>query len=277
MAESSKEHYRHLVAGGHRLETRRIGEPGRRSPTLVFLHEGLGSVALWRDFPDRACERTGLPGLVYSRAGYGWSDPVSEARTPRFMHDEAIRVLPELLQALGIDRPVLVGHSDGASIALIHAGTFPEADAAVVALAPHLFVEPICVEAIADITRRYAISGLREQLGRYHADVDGAFHGWSDVWLSDAFAAWTIEKEVAASRCPILAVQGENDEYGTMRQLDRIGELRPDARLLKLADCRHSPHLDRPEEVLDALAGFCAEIGARATVSRPGPDDGPAI
>ncbi len=260
MTKSSNEHYRHLLAGGHRLESQLIGQPGEDRPTLVFLHEGLGSVALWRDFPGRLCAATGLPGLVYSRAGYGWSDPVAEARTVRFMHDEAIRVLPELLDTLHIERPILVGHSDGASIAFIHAGTFPDADAAVIALAPHLFVEPICIDAIGEVTRRYAAPGLREQLGRYHADVDGAFHGWSDVWLSDAFAAWTIEQEVAASRCPILAVQGEDDEYGTMRQLDRIAELRPDARLLKLPRCRHSPHLDRPREVLEALAAFCAEI-----------------
>ncbi len=262
MKHPDHEHYRHQIVDGKRLECHLIGSPGEDAPTLVFLHEGLGSVALWRDFPDRVCAATGLPGLVYSRAGYGWSDPLPGRRTPNFMHHEALRVLPELLESLRIERPILIGHSDGASIALIHAGTFPQADAAVAVLAPHLFVEPVCVEAIADIARRFESPGL-PKLARYHADVEGAFRGWSEVWLSDAFASWTIEKEVAATRCPILAIQGEDDEYGTMRQLERISELRPDARLLKLPDCRHSPHRDRPHAVLDALAKFCREIADR--------------
>ncbi len=263
MRQDPNEHYFHVVVGGRRLECRSIGEPGSRSPTLVFLHEGLGSIALWRDFPDRVCAAAGLPGIVYSRRGYGGSEPIDEPRSVRFMHEEAIDVLPELLRSFGLERPILVGHSDGASIALIHAGTFPQADAAVAVLAPHLFVEPVCTDAIAEIARRYEAPGLREQLGRYHDDVDGAFRYWTEVWLSDTFAAWTIEKEVAAIRCPILAIQGEDDQYGTMRQLDHIAELQPDAQLLKLADCRHSPHLDRPDEVVDAVAAFCRRIAAQ--------------
>jgi len=263
MMLKSNEHYVRIVADGRRLECRTIGEPGSRSPTLVFLHEGLGSIAQWRDFPDRVCSAAGLPGLVYSRFGYGGSDPIGEPRTVRFMHDEAIRVLPEVLRAFGLERPILVGHSDGASIALIHAGTFPEVDAAVAVLAPHLFVEPVCTDAIAEIARRYEAPGLREQLARYHEDVDGAFRHWTAIWLSDAFAAWTIEKEVAAIRCPILAIQGEDDQYGTMRQLARISELQPRAQLLKLPDCRHSPHLDRPEETVEAVASFCRAIAAK--------------
>lgn len=273
MMRSPNEHYFHIVADGRRLECRSIGKPGPRSPTLVFLHEGLGSIALWRDFPDRVCAAAGLPGLVYSRLGYGGSEPIDEPRTVRFMHDEAIRVLPEVLRAAGLERPILVGHSDGASIALIHAGTFPEADAAVAVLAPHLFVEPVCTEAIAEIARRYEASGLREQLGRYHDDVDGAFRRWTAIWLSDAFAAWTIEKEVAAIRCPILAIQGENDQYGTMRQLDRLAELQPDAQLLKLPDCRHSPHLDRPEAVVEAVAAFCRAVAAQEAPGGAPPRD----
>lgn len=263
MVRSRNEHYFHVVVEGRRLEYRTIGEPAAQSPALVFLHEGLGCVALFRDFPDRVCAATGLPGIVYSRLGYGGSDPCTEPRTVRFMHDEAVHVLPALLRTFGIERPILIGHSDGASIALIHAGTFPDADAAVVALAPHLFVEPVCTDAIAAIARRYEVPGLREQLARYHNDVDGAFRYWTEIWLSDAFAAWTIEKEVAAIRCPILAIQGENDQYGTMRQLDRIAELQPQAQLLKLPDCRHSPHLDRPDEVVEAVASFCLSIAAR--------------
>ncbi len=267
MMQSRNEHYFHIVADGRRLECRTIGEPASRSPALVFLHEGLGSIAQWRDFPDRVCAAAGLPGVVYSRLGYGASEPIGEPRTVRFMHDEAIRVLPEVLRAFGLERPILIGHSDGASIALIHAGTFPDADAAVAVLAPHLFVEPVCTDAIAEIARRYEAPGLREQLGRYHDDVDGAFRHWTAVWLSDAFAAWTIEKEVAAIRCPILAIQGENDQYGTMRQLDRVAELQPAAQLLRLPDCRHSPHLDRPDEVVEAVAAFCRSIAAQESAA----------
>lgn len=270
MNEDSNVHYFHIVAAGQRLECRTIDQPGRRSPTLVYLHEGLGSIAQWRDFPDRLCKASGLPGVVYSRLGYGDSDPITEPRQPRFMHDEAIRVLPEVLRTFGLERPILVGHSDGASIALIHAGTFPEADAAVAVLAPHLFVESVCTDAIAEIAQRYEAPGLREQLARYHTDVDGAFRYWTEVWLSDAFASWTIEREVAAIRCPILAIQGEDDQYGTMRQLERIAELQPDAQRLALPGCRHSPHLDRPDEVVAAMSLFCRTIAAKEAGRIPG-------
>lgn len=254
---------------GRRIECRFIGRAGTSAPVLVFLHEGLGSAAMWRDFPDRLCADLGLPGLVYSRPGYGGSDPLAGARSPRFMHHEAIETLPALLRELDVRHPVLFGHSDGASIALIHAGTFPEQARAVVALAPHLFVEPICVESIAAITRDFGSSDLRERLARHHDDVDGAFHGWSDTWLSDAFTAWNIEGEVAASRCPILAIQGENDQYGTMRQIERIGELRPGARLLRLPECRHSPQFDRPEQVIAAAGRFLRDLGLAADAPPP--------
>jgi pimeloyl-ACP methyl ester carboxylesterase len=259
---------RHVLVDGRRIEYRPIGAWRPGAPVLVFLHEGLGSVAMWRAFPQRLCADAGLPGLVYSRLGYGRSDPLRGARSADFMHEEATGALPALLAALGIERPVLVGHSDGASIALIHAGRFPGAARAVVALAPHLFVEQVCVDSIAAITAEFGRSDLRERLARYHDDVDGAFHGWSDVWLSAPFAAWNIEAEVAASRCPILAIQGEQDQYGTMRQLDRIAELRPDARLLKLPDCRHSPQFDRPDAVIAAASAFLRDIGIAAAAAQ---------
>lgn len=266
--QNPNEHYFHVVVGGRRLECRSIGDHGSRSPTLVFLHEGLGSIALWRDFPDRVCASAGLPGIIYSRRGYGGSEPIDEPRSARFMHEEAIDVLPEVLRVFGLERPILVGHSDGASIALIHAGTFPEVPRAVVALAPHLFVEPVCIESIAGIVRDYGQTDLRKRLARHHEDVEGAFHGWTDVWLSEAFASWNIEGEVASSRCPILAVQGEDDQYGTMRQIERIAELRPGTRLLKLPACRHSPQIDRPDDVIAATAAFLDQIGLAGQSAR---------
>jgi len=254
---------------GRRIECRTIGTIAAGEPALVFLHEGLGSVSMWRGFPDRLCAEAAMPGLVYSRPGHGASDPPAGPFSPRFMHDEAVGTLPSVLGAFGVDQPVLFGHSDGASIALIHAGRFPGVARAVVALAPHLFVEPVCVESIAAVTRDFRDAGLRERLARHHGDVDAMFRRWSDVWLSDAFASWNIEAEVSASRCPILAVQGEDDQYGTMRQIERIAELRPGTRLLKLPGCRHSPHLDRPDEVISASVDFLRRLGLAADLPRP--------
>ncbi len=254
------------VIDGRRLECRLIGEPAAVESPLVFLHEGLGSVALWRGFPQAVCEAANRPGLVVSRLGYGQSEPLSAARGQRFLHEEAEQALPALLEAFDLATPVLVGHSDGASIALIHAGRFPGKAHAVVAMAPHLFVEPISLAAIAEAVASFRkhngrAAGLRERLARYHADVDGAFGGWADIWLSPAFANWNIEAEVATIHCPVLAIQGEQDEYGTMRQIDRIAELVPQAQLLALEQCRHSPHLDRPDAVLAAITRFLAQHG----------------
>ncbi len=252
---------------GQSIEYRTIGAIDAGGAVLVFLHEGLGSARMWRDFPERLCAATQLPGLVASRAGYGRSRPAPASFEPRFMHDEAVTALPALLRGFGIERPVLVGHSDGASIALIHAGRFPGVARAVVVMAPHLFVEPVCLASIAAIARSYREAGpdggatLRDRLARYHDDADAAFRAWTGVWLSEAFAAWNIEPEVAASRCPILAIQGEEDQYGTMRQIERIAELRPGARLLTLSKCRHSPQFDRPEAVIAAVSAFLRDLG----------------
>jgi pimeloyl-ACP methyl ester carboxylesterase len=234
----------------------------------VLLHEGLGCAGLWRDFPARLHSACGLPVVAYSRAGYGRSDVVSTPREAGFMHREAIEVLPAVLGALGLERPLLVGHSDGASIALIHAGRFPRAVAGVVAMAPHLFVEPVCLEAIAAIRARFPDSELPQRMARWHADAARTFYGWADVWLSAPFRDWNIEAEVAASRCPVLAIQGTDDEYGTLEQVRRIERLRPGTELLVLEGCRHSPHLDRPDAVLSAVAGFARlHAGAAATAT----------
>ena len=223
-----------------------IGDPD--APVMVFLHEGLGSVALWKDFPDRLCERLGLRGLVYSRPGYGRSTPRphDEHWAPDFMHRQAREVLPALLGKLGIVRPWLFGHSDGGSIALLYASSFPQALAGAVVVAPHIFVEDISIASIAAARTAYLQQGLRERLARYHDDVDSAFFGWNDIWLSPAFRHWNIERDLAAIRCPLLAVQGEDDEYGTLRQVTGIRDILPATEVVAIPACGHSPHRDQP-------------------------------
>ena len=248
---------------GVSLEVRRIDGPmGALAPApLVFLHEGLGSVAMWRDWPDRLCAAAGRAGVVYSRRGYGRSAPVPDVRgggrlTPDYMHREAWGVLPALLARLGIERPVLVGHSDGGTIALLHASRHPVS--ACVVLAPHVIVEDVSVASIAQAREAYA-SGLRERLARYHEDVDVAFWQWNDIWLSDEFRNFDIRDDCRHITAPLLAIQGEDDPYGTMAQIDDIAASAPQTRLLKLPGCGHSPHKDQPEAVIEAIRAFLAD------------------
>jgi pimeloyl-ACP methyl ester carboxylesterase len=221
-----------------------------------MLHEGLGCVAMWRDFPQRLAATTGCRVIAWSRAGYGHSHPCAEARTPRYMHREALEALPALLGELKIERPLLFGHSDGGSIALIFAGAFPALPAGVVVLAPHEFVEEITLAGIREARTAWATSDLPHKLGRYHADVGRVFADWNDTWLSPAFRAWNIEEYLPAIRCPLLAIQGEDDEYATMRQIDVLAEQVPDTMLLKLSHCGHSPHRDQAAMVLWAVDNF---------------------
>ncbi|CAM3843272.1 alpha/beta fold hydrolase [Roseateles saccharophilus] len=225
-------------------------------PTMVFLHEGLGSVSMWRDFPRQLCERLGVRGLVYSRPGYGRSTPRPghERWLPDFMHRQADEVLPALLKALGIARPWLFGHSDGGSIALLHAAGHE--CAGVIVLAPHILVEGISVTSIAAAREAYLRTDLRERLARHHADPDSAFWGWNDIWLDPAFRAWDIREDIRAITCPVLAVQGLDDEYGTLEQIRGIARELPRTRLLELANCRHSPHKDQPQALLEACDMF---------------------
>jgi pimeloyl-ACP methyl ester carboxylesterase len=231
------------------LEVQWVGDADPALPVVVFLHEGLGSVAMWKDFPEQFCEQHGLRGLVYSRYGYGNSTPrpASEHWQPDFMHQQAWEVLPALLAKLGIERPWLFGHSDGGSIALLHAARFAEHLRGVIVLAPHIFVEEISVASIRLARDAYLSGGLRERLARYHADVDSAFLGWNDIWLDPAFRDWNIEAELAGIACPVLAVQGEDDEYGTLEQIYGIARRAPQGHTLVLAQCGHSPHRDQPE------------------------------
>jgi pimeloyl-ACP methyl ester carboxylesterase len=240
---------------GRALEYRMVPGDALEKPTLVFLHEGLGSVGLWRDFPDKAAQRLGARTLVYSRFGYGNSDGLAGKREPDFMHDEALDVLPKLLAHLGIEKPLLVGHSDGASIALIHAAHHEVSGVAV--MAPHVFVEAMCVDAIAKVRAGYERSGLKQRLAKYHARVDDAFLGWADIWLDPRFRAWSIEALIPRISAPLLLIQGIQDEYGTLAQLDRIEAVAtaPVTRLV-LDHCGHSPHRDQEQAVLDAIVAF---------------------
>ncbi len=249
-----------VTAASHRLEYVRIppSRPGR--PPLVVLHEGLGSVSLWKDFPDRVAHATGCEAVVYSRHGYGRSDPIAGPRGVRYMHDEARVALPELLDALGIERPILVGHSDGGSIALIHAGSTPRPVAGLVLLAPHVLVEDLSVTSIAAAREAYVKGDLKPKLARHHADVDSAFWGWNDIWLHPDFRAWNIEDVLPGIRCPVLAIQGREDPYGTMDQIARIVRTVKDVEVLELADCGHSAHRDHPEAVLRAIVGFVEKV-----------------
>lgn len=228
------------------------------APVCVFLHEGLGSIRQWRDFPARLVQATGCRGLVYDRYGYGQSDVLQEPRrTVRFMHDEALVALPELLKNLGVENPVLVGHSDGASISLIHAGA-GFAVRGVVAMAPHVFIERICIESIEKAAKVFEETDLKQRLGKYHRDVAKTFYGWADVWRDPDFTAWDIRDEyLPRIRCPVLGIQGFQDEYGTMQQLDEIERrVAGTCNLLKLEQCGHSPFRDQPEAVLAAAEDF---------------------
>jgi len=253
--------------GGLRLELRLTppARPGR--PTLVFLHEGLGCAALWRDLPDRLAAATGAGLVVYSRAGYGASDPVTLPRPLTYMHDEALNVLPRLLAALGLGDVVLVGHSDGASIALIHAGGAPWPGLrGVAALAPHVVNEEKCVAAIARARVAYEEGDLRPKLARWHgANVEGAFYGWNDAWLDPGFRAWSIVEYLPDIRVPLLVIQGAQDEYGSAVQYDTIVARAGGPVELLLPDpCRHAPQADQPEQVLAALGAFVDAVAPPA-------------
>jgi pimeloyl-ACP methyl ester carboxylesterase len=236
------------------------GEPVSNQ-TIVLLHEGLGCVQMWKDFPQQLSDATYLRVLAYSRQGYGASTPITGPREVEFMRDEAVRVLPVLLAALNIDNPILVGHSDGASIALLAAASQQHLSAVVV-MAPHLFAEDISVAAISQTLTIYNDSStpMRSKLAKFHADVDGAFYGWADVWLKPEFLSWNIEADMKTITCPLLAIQGDQDQYGTMKQLDQLKAQVPHAQLLKLENCRHSPQFDQPELVLNAIVSFLKSV-----------------
>jgi pimeloyl-ACP methyl ester carboxylesterase len=243
----------------HQLEYAWFGPRPDAAPTLVFLHEGLGCVELWKDFPERVRAATGCGVLVFSRAGYGKSDPVTLPRPVTFMHHEALIVLPQVLDAFAVRQAILIGHSDGGSIALIHAGGVGDPRVkALILLAPHVFVEEPGLESIRQIGKEYRHGNLRQRLERYHgANVDCAFNGWNDVWLNPEFRSWNIEEYLPQINVPILLVQGEDDQYGTAAQVKAIAtKSASEVHTVMLKDCGHSPHLEQPEATLAAINEF---------------------
>jgi pimeloyl-ACP methyl ester carboxylesterase len=226
-----------------------------------MLHEGLGSVSLWKDFPERLAHATDCAVFVYSRRGYGGSDPLAAKREPRYMHHEAETVLPAVLEAAGIHQPILFGHSDGGSIALLYAAKYPHGTRGLVLEAPHVFVEPLTIESIAAAKTVYSTTDLGAKLGRHHHDPDHTFWGWNDIWLDERFLHWNIEERLSSITCPLLLIQGRDDEYGTPRQLDSIARHTGLAEILLLDRCRHSPHRDQPDAVLQSTQQFLQRCG----------------
>ena len=254
----------HVVVDGVTLECRWAGPPADGGqPVLVFLHEGLGSVGQWKDFPDLIAKRTGLPTLIFSRQGYGASDPIPLPRPVSFMHHEGQSVLPALLKAVGIQDAILVGHSDGASISLIHAGSGnASAVRGLILEAPHVFVEPETLSGIRDAKVAYEAGGLRDGLARYHGEnVDCAFWGWNGVWLNPDFERWNIEEFLPSVEVPTMVIQGELDEYGTKAQVDAIASnVSGPVETVMIPDCGHAPHAQQRDKVADAMVGFVKGI-----------------
>ena len=257
-----------FVIDGKRLETMWIEPQQDGLPTIVMLHEGLGSIALWKDFPAQLAARTGSGVLVYSRYGHGSSDKLVEKRPVRFMHREGEIVLPELLGKLGIAKSILIGHSDGGSIALIFAGNYPDAVSGLILEAPHVFVEDLSIASIAQAKVTYKTTDFPQRLGRYHANVDATFWGWNDIWLDPAFRSWNIEEYVPRITCPVLCIQGEEDEYGTIAQVEAIKDGAPQTQIAMLSNCKHSPHRDQAEKTLELMAEFVEAVCLKASGAR---------
>jgi pimeloyl-ACP methyl ester carboxylesterase len=252
------------VPGG-RVRVRLMQPTARRvvrSPTLVFLHEALGSLAQWREFPGRLAEACNLPAMAYERLGHGHADPLPAPRDARYLHHEASAVLPRVLDATGVKRAVLVGHSDGGSIALLAAAAFPRRVAGLVTMAAHVFVEPVTVAGIRAAVENYRSTDLPRRLARHHGDkTDALFRAWSDTWLSAEFQAWNIEDCLPRIRCPLLVIQGADDHYGSAAQVETIarGAGGP-VEVLMIPGCGHSPHLQAPTAVMDAITRFARSI-----------------
>jgi pimeloyl-ACP methyl ester carboxylesterase len=253
-----------LQAAGRRLRAQWIEGPDAapRAPCLVFLHEGLGSIPQWRDFPHALCRMTGLPGLVYERWGFGGSERLTLPRPKDYITAEAEVALPEVLAACGISRPVLIGHSDGGSIALLYAAAYPDNVAGVISEAAHVFVEDVGLDGIREAEARWRTGDLRERLARYHGEnTETMFRGWTETWLRPEFRAWRITDSLPLITAPLMVIQGADDEYGTPRQVETIASgVSGPVETYLVPDCGHSPHLDAQEQVLERMAGFITRL-----------------
>ncbi|MDX2482168.1 MAG: alpha/beta hydrolase [Pseudodonghicola sp.] len=251
-----------LVVKGVTLEYTCFGPAPKQAPTIVMLHEGLGCAALWRDFPARLAARTGMGVLVYSRQGYGQSDPAKLPRPLDFMTHEAVEVLPHVLDHAGITRCILFGHSDGATIAAIYAGSVEDFRVrGLILMAPHFFTEEMGLKEIAKAREAFASADMKERMAKYHKDPENAFRGWNDTWLDPGFKSWNVGEVIDYLRIPVLAIQGRDDQYGTLAQIEEI-ESRSYAPVdtVILEDCKHAPHQEQPEQTLDAVADFTARL-----------------
>jgi pimeloyl-ACP methyl ester carboxylesterase len=251
---------RNYSVDGHWLETARIEARESNLPTIVMLHEGLGSVSHWKDFPSCLAEVTGAGVFVYSRYGHGASDALQAPRSVSYMHHEAQTALPEILRQAEIQRPVLLGHSDGASIAIIYAGTYPESPAGLILEAPHVFVEDLSVASIAQARDAYRETDLAERLARHHANPDSLFWGWNNIWLDPRFRDWNIESFLDSIRCPVLVLQGAQDQYGTLKQIEAIQQKIPSTSAVILEACRHAPHRDQREATVSTIRRFLRSL-----------------
>lgn len=251
-----------VSAAGNRLEAAAFGPPPGEAPTIVMLHEGLGCLALWRDFPQKLAQATGFGVFVYSRAGYGKSEPAELPRPLDYMTVEATQILPEILDVIGFQYGVLLGHSDGATIAAIHAGSVEDFRVrGLVLIAPHFFTEPEGLASIAQAKGNYENGNLHAKLAKYHDDVDNAFRGWNDAWLDERFKDWNVTEVIDYLRVPVLAIQGVDDQYGTMAQINEIeSRAYSPVDVEIIPDCGHAPHAEYPERTLAAVGEFCARL-----------------
>jgi pimeloyl-ACP methyl ester carboxylesterase len=262
----------YIRADGHRLRAKTIEPPSRPvpagRPTLVFLHEGLGCIEQWRDFPRLLVEATGLPALVYDRYGHGGSDLLQEPRNSTYQQHEAEASLPEVLEAFGVTRPILIGHSDGGTIALLYAARFPRHPMGIITEAAHVFVEEITLAGIRNAVGAFQNGGLRERLGRFHGErTDSMFYGWSETWLAPGYMHWNIEDCLGQITCPVLAIQGDDDPYGTSAQVHAIvGQVAGRSEFLMVPGCGHVPHHQAHDPVLAEMTRFIDGLKREAAV-----------
>jgi len=263
MTAGERHHSGFLTAADRQLEFRWIEPTAPDRPTLVFLHEGLGSIAQWKTFPDTVAAATGCGALLYSRHGFGQSDPLAEPRDVDYLAHEALVVLPAVLAARGIVEPILIGHSDGATIALLYASDARWNTRAIVIEAPHVFVEDVGLTGIERALEAYRDGDLRRKLDKYHRDVDAMFNGWADTWLRPEFRAWNMESRLPGVRCPVLLIQGLGDPYGSIAQVEAIErQVGGPVQVMLLPECAHAPHVECDREVREAMVRFIIRHGA---------------